>query len=98
MVRSLGRGLRLRFLRGGQSWRVESSPSCEDCEDCEEGVKYRFVGSGEDLGDEGTELRSEISDRSYSITEAVLVERAFWSRIVESCPRDELNQFEAGDD
>lgn len=59
-MRSLGRGLRLRFLRGGQSWRVESSPSWD------EGVRYRFAGSGEDLGDEPMEVKSEHSETSPS--------------------------------
>ena len=58
MVRSLGKGLRLLFFAGGQSWRVESSASWDD------GVRYRFAGSGDDLGEEGTELKSDTSDKS----------------------------------
>lgn len=61
MVRSLGRGLRLLFFAGGQSWRVESSPSWED------GVKYRAAGSGDDRGDEAKELISEQSETSNSM-------------------------------
>ena len=61
MVRSLGRGLRLLFFAGGQSWRVESSPSWE------EGVRYRVAGSGEDRGDEAKELISEQSETSNSM-------------------------------
>lgn len=62
MVRSLGRGLRLRFFAGGgQSWRVESSESWDD------GVGNRVDGSGDDRGDGGKELKSEMSDRSHSM-------------------------------
>ena len=60
MVRSLGKGfLRRLFFAGRGSWprEAESSPSWED------GVKYRSEGGG----DEGTELRSEMSERSKSM-------------------------------